>query len=185
MENTKRIRVISSLGRRICTVLIFLVPIMSAFFWVFFNKWYPIIRDLGIEINLVPVQIQDLSAMARFMGFIVSLLPNIVTIYGIIKLRRLFSLYEKEIIFSKDNIKCFRGMGWVLIGLFIANKISDTLLSAVYTFENPPGQRSIIALWFSSGDFTPLVLGMVVLFISWAMDEGRRIKEEHTYEVAT
>ena len=68
-------------------------------------------------------------------------------------------------------------MGWALIGLFIANKISDTLLSAVYTFENPSGKR-MIALWFSSGDFTPLVLGMVVLFISWAMDEGRRIKEE-------
>jgi len=177
MENTKRIRVISSLGGHISTVLIFLVPIMSALFWIFFNKLYPNMRALGIEVYLLSMLQQDLSAMARFMGFIVSLFPNIVMIYGIIKLRRLFSLYENEIIFSKDNVKCFRGMGWALIGLFIANKISDTLLSAVYTFENPPGQRAI-ALWFSSGDFTPLVLGMVVLFISWAMDEGRRIKEE-------
>ena len=176
MENTKRIRVISRLGGRICTVLIFFVPIMSALFWVFFNKLYPDMNMLGIEFHLLSMLQQDLSAMARFMGFIVSLLPNIVTIYGIIKLRRLFSLYEKEIIFSKNNVKCFRGMGWALIGLFIANQISDTLLSVVYTFENPSGKR--IALWLSSGDFTPLVLGMVVLFISWAMDEGRRIKEE-------
>ena len=68
-------------------------------------------------------------------------------------------------------------MGWVLIGLFIANKISDTLLVTVNTFEILPGQLRY-AFWFSSGDFTPLVLGTVVLFISWAMDEGRRINEE-------
>lgn len=176
MENTKRIRIISRLGGRICTVLIFLVPIISALFWIYFNELYPIMKAL-VRVSWQWGQIHDLSVTARFLGFIVSLLPNFVMIYGIIILRRLFNLYEKEIIFSKDNVKCFRGMGWVLIGLFIANKISDTLLSVVNTFENPPGKR-IIAFWLYSGDFTPLVLGMVVLFISWAMDEGRRIKEE-------
>lgn len=177
MENTKRIRIISRLGGRICTVLIFLVPIMSALFWFFFNKLYPIMNALGFRVAYPNVAIHDLPVMARFMGFIVSLLPNIVMIYGIIILRRLFNLYEKEIIFSKDNVKCFRGMGWALILLFIANTISDSLLSAVYTYANPSGKR-MIALWLSSGDFTPLILGMIVLFISWAMDEGRMIKEE-------
>ena len=177
MENTKRIRVIGRLGGRICTVLLFLVPIMSVLYWVFFNNLYPILNALGFRDSWRWGQIHDLSVTARFLGFFVSLLPNIVMIYGIIILRRLFNLYEKEIIFSKDNVKCFRGMGWVLIGLFIANKISDTLLVTVNTFEILPGQLRY-AFWFSSGDFTPLVLGTVVLFISWAMDEGRRINEE-------
>ena len=177
MENTKRIKVISSLGGRICTVLIFLVPIISALFWIYFNKFYPIMRALGIEIYLLSVLQQDLSAMARFLGFIVSLLPNIVTIYGIIKLRRLFSLYEKGIIFSKDNVKCFRGIGWALIGLVIANKISMPFLMVVFTSANPPGPRTI-ALAVNGEDLTTLVLGMAVLLISWAMDEGRRIKED-------
>jgi hypothetical protein len=132
---------------------------------------------LGFRVSWLWGPIHDLSVTAPFMGFIFSLLPNIVMIYGIIILRRLFSLYEKEIIFSKDNVRCFRRMGWALIGLFIANTISNALLTAVLSWANPPGRR-VIALAFTSGDFTPLVLGMVVLFISWAMDEGRRIKEE-------
>ena len=177
MENTKRIRVISSLGGRICTALIFLVPIMSALFWIFFNKLYPNMKALGIEIFLPWVQLHDLSAMARFMGFIASLLPNIVTIYGIMRLRRLFNLYEEGIIFSKDNVECFRGIGWALIGFVMASWICMAPLSVVFTSYNPPGQR-IITMGVSSEDFTTLILGIAVLLLSWAMDEGRRIKEE-------
>ena len=129
------------------------------------------------KVSLPHVPIHDLSDMARFMGFIVSLLPNAVIIYGIVKLRRLFSLYEKGMIFSKDNVGCFRGMGWALIVLVVAGTVSSTLLSVVLTFANPPGQR-MFTVGIGSGDFTTLVLGLAVLLVSWAMDEGRRIAEE-------
>jgi len=100
-----------------------------------------------------------------------------VIIYGIVKLRRLFSLYENGIIFSKDNVGCFLGMGWALIVLVVAETVSTSILSVVLTFANPPGQR-MLTVGFSSGDFTTLCSGLAVLLVSWAMDEGRRIKEE-------
>ena len=47
----------------------------------------------------------------------------------------------------------------------------------VFSSANPLGPRTI-ALAFNGEDLTTLVLGIAVLLISWAMDEGRRIKEE-------
>jgi hypothetical protein len=68
-------------------------------------------------------------------------------------------------------------MGWALIVLVVAETLSESLLSIVLTVANPPGQR-MLTVGFSSRDFTTLVLGIAVLLISWAMDEGRRIAEE-------
>lgn len=177
MENIRRIHVISNLGRHICTAMIFLVPVFSALFWVYFNRLIPYMNTEMFKGLLPIVPDHDISAMARFIGFIVSLLHNVVIIYGLFKLRRLFSLYERGIIFSKKNVACFRDIGWSFIVFVAATTVSNALLSVVLTFANPPGQR-MLTVGFSSRDLTTLCLGLAVLLISWAMDEGRRIAEE-------
>lgn len=174
VENSNRIKVISRRFRLLCTVLLFLVPVVSIIFWVFFNKLYP---QLGSMLHLPAEPARDLSGMTRFMAFLVDFLQIGVIIYGIIQLRRLFGLYEKGVIFSKDNVACFSSLGRTLMVWIVANIVSQSLLSVVLTFSNPPGQRCL-TVGISSRELTVLFVGIAVLCISRVMDEGRKIKEE-------
>jgi hypothetical protein len=130
-----------------------------------------------IKVSLPPVvPDHDLSAMTRLLAFIVQLIPNGVIIYGFIKLRSLFVLYEKAIFFSKDNVACFRGIGKAFIIWVMADIImSQALLSVVLTAQEDP---CILTAGVGSGNLKAMFVGVVVLVISWTMDEGRKIKEE-------
>jgi len=74
-------------------------------------------------------------------------------------------------------VDCFRGLGGALIVWVVCHIVRTTLLSVVLTMDNLPGQRMIVVA-LDSGDFTGIFVGVVVLIISWVMDEGRKIEED-------
>jgi hypothetical protein len=49
----------------------------------------------------------------------------------------------------------------------------------ILTFASSPGRLTVSFGW-SSTDFTALLVGGIVVIISWIMDEGRRLQEEQT-----
>jgi len=55
--------------------------------------------------------------------------------------------------------------------------VRTSLLSVILTMGKPPGQR-LLVVGLDSGDFTGVFVGVVVLIISWVMDEGRKIEED-------
>ncbi|MCP4221111.1 MAG: DUF2975 domain-containing protein [bacterium] len=48
--------------------------------------------------------------------------------------------------------------------------------------QNPPGQR-ILRIGFGSDDITKLVIGLLIILVSWIMNEGRELQEEQQYTV--
>jgi len=175
MENSTRIQVASRRCRIACTALIFCTPGAVAFLWYFFNELYP--RVPGIPL---PVRVDhDLTAMTRFLAFLAQLPPTALAIYQLVILRRLFTLYEKGKIFAAENVECYRRLGWMLIVWVGCEIASNSLLSIALTLSNPPGQR-VVTLGVSSGELASLFIGIVVLVISWVMDEGRKILEEQS-----
>jgi len=80
-------------------------------------------------------------------------------------LLRLFWFYSKGIIFSGKNITCIRVQGYCLI---IGNFIDLEL------------QHFIRA---SSVSLSPIIFGLLIIFIAWIMDEGRKIQEEQELTV--
>ncbi|MBI5605932.1 MAG: DUF2975 domain-containing protein [Deltaproteobacteria bacterium] len=173
MENTQRITKVSRNLRRICTGLIYGLPIACALFWIFFNRLYALMPMIPLPVHVK----SDLTALTRLLAFLVDLIPLGIVIYGLQKLRSLFGLYENQLIFTKQNVDCFRSLGRILIFWVIGDVVRNSLLTVVLTLNNPPGQR-MISFGLYSADFTGIFVGLVILVISWVMDEGRKIQED-------
>jgi len=173
MENTERITTLSRKLRQVCTGLIYCLPIICALFWFYFNRLYAMAPMISLPVHVD----HDLPDLTRFFAFLVDLIPLGAVIYGLQQLRRLFLLYESGSIFTERNVDCFRGLGGALIVWVVCHIVRTTLLSVVLTMDNLPGQRMIVVA-LDSGDFTGIFVGVVVLIISWVMDEGRKIEED-------
>jgi hypothetical protein len=173
MENTQRIIAVSRQLRLTCKGLIICLPVIYGVFWTLFNQLY----NMGPLIPL-PVRVDhDLPGLTRFLAFMVDMIPMGVIIYGLQKLEGLFLLYENGLIFTEQHVRCFRSLGRALIVWVGCDVVRNSLLSMVLTLDNPPGQR-VITVGLGSADFAAVFVGIVVLIISWVMDEGRKIQED-------
>jgi len=183
MINTSitRIQTISKRFRLLFTALIFLIPLTDLLFWLSFNHLPDAFRaELLTEF---PAKAnQDLAPLFRALGFLVSLLPVTVAVYAMVTLSRLFRLYENAIVFTHDNVKLLRKLGYVIIAWVTANLLFTPLITAVMTHGNPPGQPMIM-LTLNFSDLSALVMGAIVVLISRVMDEGRKLEDEQLHTV--
>jgi hypothetical protein len=56
------------------------------------------------------------------------------------------------------------------------------LISVVLSFNNPPGQR-ILSISFTGLDVVTLFCGMIVLVISYVMNEAQKIADEQRHTI--
>lgn len=126
----------------------------------------------------LPVRVNhDVSSLCRFLAFMADMVPLSAAIYGLLRLRDLFSLYEDGLIFTERNVRCLRSLGKTLLVWVGCDIVRYTLLSLILSLENPPGHR-VLAVGLNSGDFTAVFVGIVVIIISWVMDEARKLEED-------
>lgn len=174
MENTQRIAVISRRLRLVCTGLIYCLPVLCAVFWILFNKIHALVPiPLPVPVN------HDLTGFTRLLAFLCDLVPLSPLIFGLLKLRELFSLYEKGHIFTEENVNCYRSLGRTLMVWVACDIVNRTLLGIVLTLNNPPGKR-LLVVGMDGGDFTGIFVAAAVLIISWVMDEARKMMEEQS-----
>ncbi len=176
MEDKQRIRTVSRRFKRICTGLIILLPLVEAVFWIYFNQ----IHSQAVIGPMTPLPVRvdhDLSARSRLFAFLAGLPPMGATIFGLVKLKSLFHLYEDGLIFTELNVKCYRSLGQALIAWAGCDVVRFSLLAVALTIENPPGQR-VITFGVNSGELTAVFVGLIVLLVSWVMDEARRMQED-------
>jgi hypothetical protein len=77
----------------------------------------------------------------------------------------LFRLYGRGILFAARNVIYLRILGyWIIIDWFIDYQMQSTLHD----------------LALSS---TPVLVGLLIIFFAWIMDEGRKIQEEQALTV--
>ncbi len=153
------------------------VPLLNLLYWASFNH----LPD-GLLADLPAAAIQPLSGLSLSLAFVVSLLPVGVALYGLITLEALFKLYQKGIVFSQQNVRLFRRLGFVLLTWVAANALFTPLISVVITFNNPPGSRELVAQ-FGVLDLSTLVIGAVVLLLSWVMNEGHKLEDEQAHTI--
>ncbi|MBT7950491.1 MAG: DUF2975 domain-containing protein [Gammaproteobacteria bacterium] len=176
-ENLIRIQRISGKLTRLFMILTICTPMLILFYWLFFNQ-----LSAGFKVGL-PVDLNQLLPYSTLsLAFLISFLPGAVAIYGLITLQELFGLYEKAIVFSVNNVNCYRRLGHTLIYWVVAKFISIPLLSLVLTFNHPPGKRTL-ALGISSSEIATLITGIIVVVISWVMNEACKLNDEQAYTV--
>jgi len=90
---------------------------------------------------------------------------KLLAFWGGIMLLRLFWLYGRGILFSAKNVTCIRFFGWwLMIDWFIEYQMRSELRDMDLST-------------------TPLLVGLLVIFAAWIMDEGRKIQEEQELTV--
>lgn len=175
-HDVQRIQQVSKRFRALFIILMFGIPLLDAGYWLFFNQLPKTLIELPFMVS------QELSLLTRTLALLVSLLPVGTATFGVYTLARLFGLYGKAVIFTAENVKHFRTLGYTLLFWVVARLIYLPLLSLILSFTNPPGQR-IVAAGFYLLDVTALVTGAVVLLISWVMDEGRKLEDEQAHTI--
>jgi hypothetical protein len=176
-QSITRIQRISKRFRMLFTALIFFIPLADLLFWISFNHLHD---EFLTGLPIIPSQ--DPTPLFLALGFLVSLIPVTVAIYGMLTLSRLFKFYEYGIVFAHENVRLIRKLGYVIIAWVVANLFFTPLISAVITHGNEGGLPTI-AVSLSISDLSALVMGSIVVLISWVMDEGRKLQDEQAHTV--
>jgi hypothetical protein len=91
---------------------------------------------------------------------------------GIAVLYRLFKLYERGIIFTPANVECIKWLGlWTLAGWALSNAVE---ISKLITYDSADVNLGLTTTFFG---------GVLVLLMSWIMEEGGKIQEEQALTI--
>ena len=88
-----------------------------------------------------------------------------LAVFGALVLNSLLRLYQQGIIFSAKNVGYIRFLGWYLMIDWLVN----------YQLQSIAGDMALST--------TPLLVGFLVIFVAWIMDEGRKLQEEQALTV--
>lgn len=174
-------------------VLFFLEPIGLVLFWSLSNT--PLLQRLFQAANggekstlFLLTSFSDkltnvhLDATTQFFACLVSVLPVAITMFGLYQLVQLFKSYESGRIFTIENVKRYKKLGYTLFASVFTSLIYEALITYVITFHNGPGKR-VIGITFGSYDMATLIVGGIILLISWVMMEGQNLAEEQVYTI--
>ena len=180
MDNIGKIKKLSSLIRGGTTLLMAALVLSDIVFWVFINS----INQQFLTVNSKPVPLAsgELSVPLMLVGFLVSLLPLSVLLYGLLNLRRLFSDYSRGEIFAPGHLLLFRKMAKSIAFCVFFSVIYESAKSVLFSLGNPPGQR-VLEIGFSSDKVFVLLFCGIIWVIAWIMDEGYRLSEENRLTV--
>ena len=90
---------------------------------------------------------------------------QLLNFWGGVMMLRLFWLYGQGILFSAKNVICIRFFGWLLI----INWFIDLQIHSHFRDYGLSSER--------------VTVGLLIIFVAWIMDEGRKIQEEQELTV--
>lgn len=166
----------------ICRLFLLLVPIGVIYFWLTVQTPYdyPGLIQYGLEIESLTSY--PLSMQIRLLAIVVSLVYALIIIYALNCLIKLFNNYQKGEIFTLENAGFYKKLGYSIFCWTVGGMIYHAIMTGVISFNNPPGER-IIALSITGVDILSLLIGLLVVIISWVMQEGYRIADENTHTI--
>lgn len=176
-HNLIRIQRMSRLFRWFFTFLFIISPILTIVFWVNFNTLPDGFRD---ELLIPPHE--TISNLQILLAVLTNMLPVGTAMYVIFTFRRLFTLYEKGVIFTRQNVTCYRHIGYGTLIYALTDLVYNTALSVILTFHRPEGERQL-QITIGTVDLTTLSVAIMVLLISWVMNEAAQMEEERLYTV--
>lgn len=123
-----------------------------------------------------------LTFNARVAGFCVTTIPLMFELMVLYFLIKLFSLYRQLSIFTPNNVRYLRNIGYSLLLLQIAKLLSDFILGFILTSGNPLGMRVAI-MQMTENNIAIILVALMVILISWIMAEGVRLQADHEFTI--
>ena len=165
--------------------LFVLTPIAVCYYWLTVETSYDFLTSFGViqlSHNIDSYTQLPLTLTTRILATIASLFLCSIIMYALKVLINLFRSYERNEIFSLDNVMSYQKLGYSLFYWVGASVVYGALMSVILSFNNPPGDR-MLAIGFVGVDFLTLVLGFIILIISWVMKEGYFLADENSHTI--
>ncbi|GIC75308.1 DUF2975 domain-containing protein [Moritella sp. F3] len=165
--------------------LFVLTPIAVCYYWLTVETSYDFLTSFGIiqvTHNVESYTQLPLTLTTRILAAIASLFLCSIIMYALKVLINLFRSYERNEIFTLDNVMRYQKLGYSLFYWVGASIVYGALMSVILSFNNPPGER-MLAIGFEGLDFLTLVLGFIILIISWVMKEGYILADENDHTI--
>ena len=157
----ERIQTVSGMLR----MLIFIGIIFTVYYWLAFFFDWPFLSQGKVRIVTSPSHIYTSPGeMPRNILALVMVRTGLGIVCTLV-LNSLFRLYQRGIIFSAKNVHYIRFVGYYLMVDWGVN----------YQLQSIAHDMALST--------TPLFIGLLVIFIAWIMDEGRKIQEEQELTV--
>lgn len=155
--------------------LIVLYPILVAIVWL--GGIIPFASSSFITTRFPDIELSSVRFGLRFYACLIDMIPTAIDMLSFYYLAKLFQLYSRRIIFSYQNVRYIRKIGFTLLWSVFAYLLVQPILSIILTWDAPQGGH-MVTLGFGSDDLSNLIIGGVVVLISWIMEEGRKLEEE-------
>ncbi len=182
-----RIKVVSGILRYLFTFLLVLLPIYTIVYWLSngypFGPWMPIAVFPWPETLPMLPDVDTLSTAIKIFGFMINMIPILIYMSILYFLIRLFRLYQSSQIFSIGCVRYTRRIGWMMLLNQVVEPIYTFMLSATMTYGFPHGLHAGYAVIFTIPKLMSVVVAILIILISWIMEEGHRIYEENIYTV--
>lgn len=177
----------TSLFFRVVFQIIFVaLPIVLITAWIIFSGTLVIPGGI-INLNYIPAaytnsMLHTLSGSEKFMALGLGSTPMLIQMYILYSLINLFKLYEKGDIFSFNNVRHIRNIGYALLLTQIIDPLYQGAMGFVLTRYNPPGHR-FAAITMDQTNIGVVLIALVVILVSWIMAEGCKLREEQQLTV--
>ena len=102
--------------------------------------------------------------------------------YALTQLIKLFRNYENNNIFTFENATIYQKLGYSIFYWVGGSVLYGAIMTVVISFNNPPGHR-MLAIGFEGIDFITLIMGLIVLIISWVMKEACILADEQNLTI--
>jgi len=165
--------------------LFVLTPFTVCYYWLTVGTQYDFLTTLGIiqtSYDINSYTKLPLTITTRVIAATASLLLCAIIMYALQVLTHLFRNYEQNEIFSFNNTMSYKKLGYCLFYWVGASVIYGAVMSVVLSFNNPPGER-ILSISFVGMDLLTIMLGFIILIISWVMKEGFILADENNHTI--
>ncbi len=174
MQNIKQIQWLSRFMQYICLAAIIGLPVFMAVFWYNFHVFFD---DIAQQQGIV-IQPDYVGPWNIVLGFVCSMLPMGIVMYGLWRLKALFALYQQAAFFTQANVRHLRAFSLALFANVLISPLAGALVSVVVTMNHPPGERAL-SISLGSGQLSTAFVAGVFLLVSAIMVEGRKLADDN------
>ncbi|OLQ87974.1 hypothetical protein BIY22_07290 [Vibrio panuliri] len=177
MNNLDGIRTLSQRLLICLWVALIINPIFNAFLWLntaFSDGSGDFVAQFNHDIPL------PLTTTSAILGFAVSNITVLIASLMLWQLIQLFRLYRDGMIFTLENVKCFKQTANLLILFVLASIFDGLLMGPALTF-----QAEEMSFFFdvSDGDLMLLVTAVIIRLIAKVMSEAKGLHEEQALTI--
>lgn len=178
-----KIKRLSTIFRILFQLAFIILPIILALYWIFAPSSFA--QANGFSLSFLPSSVHimyKLTASTKLLGFLINLIPVGISMLILYFLIKLFRLYEQGAIFTINNVRYIKNIGYTMLIGQLLNPIYDLLISFALTFKNPPGHRYAL-ITLDNTNIAIIVTAFIIILIAWIMAEGCKLREEQDYTV--